>query len=534
MCAMSPVSRARKRIQEPTPQSMNGLFKDMLRDFSSLGAEPEQLEVDLLASEVIGQWWDLPAQPEGEEEISVGLELIAFAGRKITPGAAALLAAMRVLGETEEEREAAGAALETVLGRGIPAPDWAETLGKVTVGECWRTGDIYGDESSLLIEFAYGEARHGLLALLDFNELGGRVRDVVVVDAPEEVMTAMREQVEEDSDLVKLEQLTPAAAHQLLADGLAATDSLEEPEVSEDYARFRALALARARALPEADASPDQAELPEAARDEIVAEFIAAAVAAGTLEEDSEANRACARLIIDFGVEHEPANPARVGPEKLARFLEAVMDGEVSLDEEYEESLPPVLLAWTTWSAANAELPESAVVSLVDAVGEYLTEFAQEEEDGTADAYLDGDEEFESAAEIAELVERRMFAVPSVYTQLGDEELELEPTDPEQRRLLMIGEFPEYHEAIAAETFDGQPQEELELRVNVVDQLWDNEPPEVWEAARRLLEAGLDRVEILDRISEVFNKQLRPSDDTDDAEVSYDLDEYREALQALN
>jgi hypothetical protein len=509
---------------------MNGLFKDMLRDFSSLGAEPEQLEVDLLASEVIGQWWDLPAQPEDEEEISLGLELIAFAGRKITPGAAALLAAMRVLGETEEEREAAGAALETMLGRGIPVPDWAETLGKVTVGECWRTGDIYGDEASLLIEFSYGETRHGLLALLDFNELGGRVRDVVVVDAPEEVLAAMREQVAEDSDLVKLEQVTPAAAHQLLADGLAATDSLDEPEVSEDYARFRALALARVRALPEADASPDQAELPDAARDEIVAEFIAAAE---TIE-DNEANRACARLIVDFGAEHEPANPVRVGPEKLARFLEAVLDGEVSLDEEHEESLAPVLLAWTAWSARSADLPESAVVSLVDAVGEYLTEFEQEE-DGSADAYLDGTEEVDED-ELAELLERRMFAVPSVYTTLGDEELELEPTDPEQRRLLMIGEFPEYHEAIAAETFDGRPQEELELRVNVVDQLWDNEPPEVWEAARRLLEAGLDRVEILGRISEVFNKQLQPVADpeTEDAEVTYDLDEYREALQALS
>jgi hypothetical protein len=531
---MSPVSRARKRIQEPTPQSMNGLFKDMLRDFSSLGAEPEQLEVDLLASEVIGQWWDLPAQEadtEDTEEVSLALELIAFAGRKITLGAAALLAALRVLGETAEEREAAAAALATVLGRGIPAPDWAETLGTVVVGECWRTGDIYGDESSLLIEFAYGEARHGVLALLDFNELGGRVRDVVVVDAPEEVLAAMREQVEEDSDLVTLEQVTPAAAHQLLADGLAATDGLDEPEVSEDYARFRALAQARCRALPEPDASPDRAEISEAARDELVAEFIAAAVAGESLE-DTEANRACARLIVDFGVEHEPANPARVGPEKLARFLEAVLDGEVELDEEHEDGLAPVLLSWTAWSAARAGLPESAVVALIDAVGEYLTEFGQD--DSAADVYLDGTEELDGPEEIAEVLERRMFAIPSVYTELGDEELDLEPTDPEQRRLLVIGEYPEYHEAIAAETFDGQPQVELELRVNVVDQLWDNEPPEVWEAAQRLLEGGLERAEILGRIGEVFHKQLQPAQNTGNDEVTYDLDEYREALQALN
>jgi hypothetical protein len=521
---MSPVSRARKKNPEPTPQSMNGLFKDMLRDFSSLGAEPEPLEVDLLASEVIGQWWDLPVDDEEAEELSVGLELIAFASRKITPGAAALLAALRVLGETTEEREAAGSALETVLGRGIPAPDWVETLGKVSVGECWLTGDVYGDESSLLIEFGYGEAKHGLLALLDFNELGGRVRDVVVVDAPHEVQAAMREQVTEDSDLVKMEQVTPARAHQLLADGLAATDSLDEPEVSEDFARFRALALARTRALPEPEASPDQAEVSDADRAVFVAEFIGAADI-----EDTEANRACAHLIAAFGAEHEPADPARVGPEKLARFLEAVLDGEVEVDEEHEDGLSPVLLAWTAWSAKRAGLTEAAVAALIEAVGEYLTEF--EQDDTSMDVYLDGTEEFEGPDELADALDRRMFAIPSVYTELGDEELDLEPTDPQQRRLLVIGEYPEYHEAIAAETFDGQSREELELRVNIVDQLWDNEPAELWETAQRLLEAGLERDQILTRLAEVFNKQLRP-DEND--EITYDIDEYREALAVVN
>jgi hypothetical protein len=524
MCGMSPVSRARKKNPEPTPQSMNGLFKDILLDFSSLGAEPELLEVDLLASEVVGQWWDLPVDEDGDE-ISLGLELIAFAGRKITPGAAALLGALRVLGETPEERDAAAAALETVLGRGIPAPDWVETLGEVSVGGCWRTGDVYGDESSLLIEFGYSEARHGLLALLDFNELGGLVRDVVVVDAPDEVLAAMREEVEEDSDLVTLEQVTPAKAHQLLADGLAATDSVDEPEVSEDFARFRAVALARCRALPEPDPSPERGELSEVDRDALVAEFVAAADGI----DGTDANRACARLIVDFGAEHEPADPVRVGPEKLARFLDAVADGEVELDEEHEDGLAPVLLAWTAWSAARAGLGEAAVAALLEAVEEYLMEFEQDE--SAVEVYLDGTEEFDGPEELAATLDRRMFAIPSVYTVLGDEEADLEPTDPQQRRLLVIGEYPEYHEAIAAETFDGQPRMELELRVNVVDQLWDNEPSEVWEAARRLRDGGLERAEILDRLGEVFDKQLQPGEN---GEVTYDIDEYRRALLALH
>jgi hypothetical protein len=575
MGTMSPVSRVRKKNAEPTPQSLNGLFKDILRDFSSLGADPDPLEVELLTSEVVGQWWDLPvgevpadADDEAvDEELPVGLELIAFVSRKITPGAAALLASMSVLSETAEEREAASAALETVLSRGIPAPDWTGSLGQVTVVECWRTGDVYGDESSLLCIFGYGEQRHGLLALLDFNELGGRVRDVVVIDAPEEVLADMRGQAASDGDLVTLEQVSPGRARQLLADGLAATDALEEPEVGEDYARFRALALNRCQALPEAEPSPVFEELSDEDRDAIVEEFLSSADV-----EDTEAARVCARLIVDFGCENEPGDPLRVGPEKIARFLEMILDTDTDaeadteedvdeffpdldesgaserdelveldqLDEEFEEfegeldedfqaALPEVLLAWTQWAGTRAKLSESAVAMLLGTVEEYLEEF--DRDDTAIDVYLDGSEEFEDAGELAAALDRRMFAIPSVSTDIGDEEVDLEPTDPEQRRLLVIGEHPEYHESLADDTFDGEPRMQLALKTAIVDQLWDNEPAETWLAAQRLREKGLERDEILDELGGVLSGQLRP---TDAEEMRFDLEDYRRALDAIS
>lgn len=578
MGTMSPVSRVRKKNAEPTPQSLNGLFKDILRDFSSLGADPDPLEVELLTSEVLGQWWDLPAgeistdndtesDAADEEELPVGLELIAFVSRKITPGAAALLASLSVLSETHEEREAASAALETVLSRGIPAPDWAGSLGRVTVGECWRTGDVYGDESSLLCIFGYGEQRHGLLALLDFNELGGRVRDVVVIDAPDEVLAEMRGQAAAESDLVTLEQVSPGRARQLLADGLAATDALEEPEVGEDYARFRTLALNRCRALPEAEPSPVFEELTDEARGAIVEEFLAAADIEDT--EDTEAVRVCARLIVDFGCENEPGDPLRVGPEKIARFLEMILDtdaddveeffgeydenggaerdelvelnaledaleGELEefedeLDEDFQAALPEVLLAWTEWSSARMKLPQAATTLLLDTVAEYLEEFSRD--DTAIEVYLDGSEDFAGPLELAEALDRRMFAIPSVSADIGDEEVDLEPTDPEQRRLLVIGEHPEYHESLADDTFDGEPRMQLALKTAIIDQLWDNEPAETWLAAQRLREKGLERDEILAELGGVLGGQLRP---TDADEMGFDLEDYRKALDAIS
>ncbi|HKN52372.1 MAG TPA: hypothetical protein VJX66_07730, partial [Amycolatopsis sp.] len=139
--------------------------------------------------------------------------------------------------------------------------------------------------------------------------------------------------------------------------------------------------------------------------------------------------------------------------------------------------------------------------------------------------------EAEDATELADLLERRMFAVPSLLTEIGDEEIELDPSDPEQRRLSVIGEHPEYHEALADETLDDEAQTLLVLKTALVDQLWENEPAELWEAVRRLQEDDLDRDEILDRLIGVLGGQLRESDSET---LDYDEDAYREELEALS
>lgn len=518
---MSPVSRARKKTPQPPAHSVNGLFKDVLKDFSDLGAEPAVVDVELLTSEVLGQWWDLSLE-DGEGPL--GLELIAFAQRKITPGAAALLAALRVIAETEVERKAAAAGLEVVLGRGIPEPEWAPRLGEVTAGECWRTGDVYGDEASLLFLFERDGEAHGLLALLDFTD-AGRVRDLAVVEQPLDVLAQMRTQVGDDPDLVVLEQVEPAEAHRLLADGLVLTDRLEEADVSEDYARFHAVALTWARALPESAPSPENAEWTPEAREAVVAEFLAESDL-----DDPDAGRALATLLVEHGVRTEPGAPLRVGPEKFARFLEGLLGDEYELDSEHEDAVEPVLQAWAQWGAAKAGLAEPAVEALEEALAEYLEEYEEEYADGDSalEAYFGEGEEL-SADELAATLERRMFAVPSLSTEIGDEEVDLDPTDPEQRRLLVIGEHPEYHESLAEDTFDGEEAQRLALKTTLVDQLWDNDPAELWQAVRRLQEADLDRDEIFDRLSDVLEGQLRGESDA----LEYDAEGYLEALRQV-
>ncbi|WP_370969969.1 hypothetical protein [Amycolatopsis sp. cg9] len=502
---MSPVSRARKRQPQPVTHSVTGLFKDVLNDFSALGAEPAPVDVELLASEVLGQFRDVPVE-DGEE--SLGLELIGFAQRKITPGAAALLAALKVVAETDVERKAAEDGLQVVLGRGIPAPAWAAGLGRVTAGECWRTGDVYGDESSLLCVFSHGDQAYGLLALLDFTE-GGRVRDLVVIEQPADVLGEMREQAEADPELVVFEAVAPAEAHRLIADGLAATDHLEDADVSEDYARFHAVALTWCRALPEPALVPEVAVWSEAERAAVVEQFVVAS------EEDADAARALGRLLLEHGLRTDPANPLRVGPEKIARFLEGLLGEEYELDADHEEAVEPVVLAWVQWTAERAGLTETAVAALDEAVADYLSEYA-DEDDSPLERYFGGVGDL-SPSELADALERRMFAVPSLTTEIDEEEVDLDPTDPEQRRALVI-----------AEADEDEEEQRLILRATIVDQLWDDEPAEVWQTVERLREGELDRDEIFEQLIDALDGSL-----VDGETLEYDPDAYLEALGEL-
>jgi len=502
---MSPVSRARKKAPQPVTHSVTGLFKDVLNDFSALGADPSPVDVELLTSEVLGQFHDAPLE-DGDEPL--GLELIAFAQRKITPGAAALLAALKVVAESDVERKAAEDGLQVVLGRGIPEPTWAAGLGRATAGECWRTGDVYGDESSLLCVFSHGDQQHGLLALLDFSE-AGRVRDLVVIEQPGEVLAEMRAQADADPELVVFEAVEPAEAHRLLADGLAATDHLDEADVSEDYARFHAVALTWSRALPEPALVPEIAEWSETERAAVVEQFVAAS------GEDADAARAIGGLLLEHGVRTDPANPLRVGPEKLARFLEGLLGEEYELDADHEEAVEPVVLAWVQWTAERAGLTETAIAALDEAVADYLSEYA-DEDDSPLERYF-GDVGDLSPTELADALERRMFAVPSLTTEIEDEEVDLDPTDPDQRRALVI-----------AEADEDEDEQRLVLRATIVDQLWDDEPADVWQVVQRLQEGELDRDEIFERLIDALESSLLDSES-----LEYDADGYLEALAEL-
>jgi hypothetical protein len=144
--------------------------------------------------------------------------------------------------------------------------------------------------------------------------------------------------------------------------------------------------------------------------------------------------------------------------------------------------------------------------------------------------------EAEGTDDLQDAIERRMFVIPYVGTRIGDDDFpELDPNDPDGRGILIQGEHPEYHDALTDPDFEGEvdgvnPRLHLAMHEIVANQLWDNDPPEVWHAARRLRDLGHDRHDILHAIGEVSMTQVHASLTT---HKLFDLERYCADLDQL-
>ena len=89
-------------------------------------------------------------------------------------------------------------------GRGAPgpqAPAWTAQLGRVRPTGCYAYGDVYGDQTSYLVTFAYddteqGGPEHAVVALVDHNI--GITKDVFVGSPAERILGQVREMCADD------------------------------------------------------------------------------------------------------------------------------------------------------------------------------------------------------------------------------------------------------------------------------------------------------------------------------------------------
>jgi hypothetical protein len=490
--------------------------------FRQLESTSDVLDAEQYVSGLLGTWWGRPESP-ADPEVLLGEGIVAYAARRPRAGAVGLLRAIAVLG-TAQQREQAAAAADALTAGGTDGPAWVQDLGTERVTAAWEYGDVFGDATGVLLVAERAGARHGVVVLVD-HTLGGMVTDALITDEPDEVLEDLRG----DTGTPDPRAITTDAAAALLVPAFEATDTTARagagPEVDEEFAASRALVLARVQLLPAPPPAPPVVGLDAAARTAAVDDFLGSAEA----RDLPPGARGCAELLVEFGEVVDPARPLRVGPGLIDRFLDAVLNDETlndgtldegpELSDEELDALPATLRAWAEWAGRRSGLPEEAMAELREAVDDMACAIGRPGDPeplagDVADAFLAGlDLDELGPQDLVEVLERRMFAIPAVGARIGEEEFPfLDPSDPDDRGMFIEGEHPEFHEALAdpdPEPVDGvNPRLHITMHEIIANQLWDDEPKEVWQAARRLSAAGHDRHDVLHAIGEVLARHL--------------------------
>ena len=490
----------------------NALFDELLRAARELLAVRSPLDAELMVSELLGTWWGQRGENARGADVErlVGEGLVDYAARRSSPAALALLSGIACLGTPRQASKAEQAALE-LMERGVRSPIWAQHLGAVTGSDCYVNSDPYGDTDEVVCIFSYGGTEpHALVTVVDYNA-DGMIRDGWVTSQVAKLLELWRKP-DGEGDRNGFKPLDAPVARHMLEAALAETDAAANPPVSESFPSYHAFIRARIRALPPSAGSARPAGLgglvgqigpggstgkrrpwSKDRRAMLAAEFLASDEAED-LSDRSSASR-CADRIIDYGCDQDFGRPLRMSPVKVETFLLNWLPRKVMLLPEEQEAMPHVLLAWVRWAGRRRGLDEKTVSDTLDAVFNAMGPFGR--------AYRDPAEFGLDSALVARLLPdsdlealpRRAFAFPLLHGRVGGVDLALlDPAAADGRRALLA----------AAHEDTGTGERHLEQHLDLADRLWRGDPPSLWEAAQRLLDADQDRHEVLHVLMDVI------------------------------
>jgi len=502
--AGAPGGGSRGETAVPPP---NALFAELLRAARELLAVRSPLDAELMVSELLGTWWGQRGggRRAATVEQLVGEGLVDYAANQRSPAALALLSGIADLGTPRQAAKAERAALEMIEG-GVPCPGWAEHLGAVTPAECYVNPDTLGDTDEVICVFSYaGEEPHALVTVVDYNS-GGMIRDGWVTSRVGKLLDHCRETTELRAAEGKqaFREIDAGQARQMLETALGVTDSAADPAVSESFPSYHAFIRARIRALPPSrgrassgTTGPRRQAWSRDRRAMLAAEFLASDEAEDLSDRGAASH--CADRIIDYGCDKDFGRPLRMSPTKVETFLLAWLPRKVMLSQSEQDAMPHVLAAWVRWAGRRRGLAEPVVAETLEAVFNAIGVFAQAYRDPAEfglDYVLvrrllpDGD---------LEALPRRAFAFGVLEGWHSGTDLSiLDPADPRDRRALLAADH--------ATPAPGGVGRHIERHLILADRLWRGDPPELWEAAQRLLDAGQDRHLVLHELMAVVDQ----------------------------
>jgi hypothetical protein len=495
----------------------------MLRAARELLAVRSPLDAELMVSELLGTWWGQRSTRPGGREVRrrradveelVGEGLVTYAAQQGSPAALALLSGIACLGTPRQAASAEQAAL-ALMERGVARPGWAEHVGAVVAAECYLNSDAYGDRDEVVCVFSYaGQEQHALVVVVDYNA-GGLARDGWVTSQVDKLLDYCGQATS------TFTQVPPPQARRLLESALAVTEKATDPQVSSSFPSYHAFIRARVRTLPPSvswrNAPSGSSSQPQAAvhpgspgmtgtgqgssgisarrqgwrkdrRAALVAEFLASDEAEDL--SDREAASRCTDHIVNYGCDQDFGRPLRMSPAKAETFLLDWLPRKVLLSPADQHAMPHVLAAWVRWTGMREGRDTKAIGGTLDAVFDSMGTFTRVYRDPVSFgleqrlvARLLPDSDLEA-------LPRRVFAFGVLQgSYRGTDLATLDPASPRDRRILLEADHDDPSGRAGSDHIDGH--------LALADQLWRGDPPELWEAAQRLLDIGEDRHAVL-------------------------------------
>jgi hypothetical protein len=512
--------RSAGRSAPPPP---NALFAEMLRASRELLAIRSPLDAELMVSELLGTWWrqqagsgerSTPRRRRTDVEELVGEGLVGYAAEQGSPAALALLSGIACLGTTRQAIKAEHAALD-LMERGVARPAWAEHAGAVVAGDCYVNSDAYGDRDEIICLFSYaGRDEHALVMVVDYNS-GGMLGDGWVTSQVSKLLSVCGATGDSGTGAGSFADLAAPSARRLLESALAVTETAANPPVSKSFPSYHAFMRARIRTLPpgqrkggqpgQARPASSQASTaghptligPDAGRRSswrkdrrgmLVAEFLASDEAEDL--SDIKAASRCADHIVDYGCDQDFGRPLRVSPAKAEAFLLDWLPRKVMLSRPEQHAMPHVLVAWARFAGAKSGLDDASVGKTLEAIFEAMPTFSKVYRDPASYGLEPGLVARLLPDHDLEALPRRALAFGVLDgTFRGTNLRQLDPAKDEDRRLLLAADHQDADGSVS--------QEHIDKHAALAERLWRGDPPELWDAAQRLLDLRMGRHDVV-------------------------------------
>lgn len=407
---------------------------------------------------------------------------------------------------------------------GIELPDWAEHIGHARPEFGALAEHEFGDETTALLTFGYEDQQtHGLSIRINHN-LSEMATDIWAETDGGRSLAKLHAEAASD-DRYRVATADPAVIRARCEAAIAVASDALDPPVTSGYRSLLTLARARLRALPPGGVLPEPRLWSELDRSDLVADFVGAPEAAGL---SPAAADAIATELVNYGAEHDRGQPLRISPAKLRMFLLGWLPRTGLLPTHHLDDVPDVVAAWVGYAARRTGLSQRSLDETIAALPGITDRFKAAYEDRSRwspqrhglETLLAGVDP--ATTDIDDIFNRRIFALP----RLPDPGFDAENPDAFKQ---LVGE-----EHAAPGDADGtrtEPGTSLSTHTMIAQQLWADEPPELWTAVQRLLDQGLNRHTVLRIVGSTLTAQLQrnPPNGT-----PYNKIAYAAALDALD